>query len=326
MRASPRANGYLSLEPGLRRFTSDHGLMTWAASKRHAFAVGGLHATGDPTRLLVDFRERLASARYRRALLFPVATEERAAAAAAGFRSLMVGAEAFVDLAGFSLAGKARADLRQMVNRGKKRYGVAVDEVRPADAGGGDLRSLYRHWLAARPLEDPMALLIGTPCFDRPLSRRYLVARVPDRPDPVAFVTLTPGWGGEGWGVDVMAREPSAPAGAMDVLLTEAITRMGDEGARVISLGACPMAERTPIAWPESRLLRGVFRWLYASRLGNRLFPFLSLARYKDKFNPRWEAVHISAWPKMSVWALYAGCRMWGLFGSPPLVVGRAGS
>lgn len=321
-RRSPRGNAYLSLEPGLRAFATPDGALTWAGTRHTVFVVGGVHAhAGGAGRLLDDFRQGLRAARYRRGLIFPVATAERRLVRAAGFRTLAVGAEAFVDTADFTLSGRARADLRQMVNRGRKRYGVTAVEL-PAPAAGDDLGGVYARWLASRPVADPMALLVGTPCFDRPARRRFFAAIAPDRPEPVAFVTLTPAWGGAGYGVDVMARDPAAPAGAMDVLLTEVITRLADEGVATVSLGACPMAERTPLPWRDSRVLRAAFRWLYRSRLGNRLFPFASLARYKDKFAPRWEAVHLGAWPRLNALTLYHGCRLWGLFGRSPLVTG----
>lgn len=321
-RRSPRGNAYLSLEPGLRAFATPDGALTWAATRHNVFVVGGVHAPdGHGGRLLDDFRRGLRDARYRRGLIFPVATAERRLVRAAGFRTLAVGAEAFIDTADFTLAGRARADLRQMVNRGRKRSSITVVEL-PAASAGAELGAVYARWLASRPVADPMALLVGTPCFDRPARRRFFAALAPERPHPVAFVTVTPAWGGAGYGLDVMAREPDAPAGAMDVLLTEVITRLADEGVATLSLGACPMAERTPLPWRDSRALRAVFRWLYRSRLGNHLFPFASLARYKDKFAPRWEAVHLGAWPRLNALTLYHGCRLWGLFGRSPLVAG----
>ncbi|MFT7581596.1 MAG: lysylphosphatidylglycerol synthetase-like protein (DUF2156 family) [Myxococcota bacterium] len=316
--ASPRANAYLSLEPGLRQIATDNGVVTWAASKRHAFIVGGIHQNGgqDGAEMLAHARDQLREARYRRVLLFPVAESERQTARESGFRSLMVGSEAFVDPQDFALRGKRYVDLRQMLNRATKRYGVRIAEVAATTPG---LASLYAHWLANRPAGHQMSLLIGTPCLSRAAGRRYLAAFVPQSPEPVAFVSLTPGWGGAGWGVDVMVRGPEAPAGVMEALLTEAVRQSADLGATRFSLGACPMAEHAQLQGRDSRFLRAVFRWLYRSWIGNHLFAFRSLTFFKNKFAPTWEGVYMAAWPTLNVWSLYAGCRMWGLFGPPPL-------
>lgn len=316
---SPRANGYLSMEPGLRAFQTADGALTWVGHRHTAFAVGGLHVApggGDAARLAQAFRDALRAAGYRRALVFPAAEDERPPLAAAGVQTLSVGAEAFLDADDWTLRGKRRADLRQMVNRGTKRYGIRVREVKSFEAAGRG-GPLYERWLSNRPAGHRMRLLIGTPCFDRPAARRYFIADQGAGEPAQALATLTPGWGGRGWGVDVMARDPSAPAGTMEVLLSDLIQRTFDEGGRVFSLGASPMLERTPLPPPDSGLLRPVFRWLLASRLGNRLFRFRSLGHFKDKFSPRWEPVYMGAWPRMSPLALYAGCRMWGLFGPP---------
>lgn len=313
---SPRANGYLSLEPGLHRYTGRDGAVTWAAGRRTAFAVGGLHVNGDLGTLASDFRESLRGHGFRRALVFPVAEDERAGLVAARFESLMVGVEAFVDAADFTLAGKRFADLRQMTNRAANRHKVTVGE-RTASAMQ-QAREVYPQWLAERQVGHRMRLLIGTPSFDRPFARRYFVASVGD--EPVAFVTLTPGWGGDAWGVDVMARAPSAPAGAMELLLTRAMQTLFSEGIARVSLGACPMADAgIQPTGRDRRVLRWLFRWLYRSRLGNRFFPFRSLTAFKSKFAPRWEPVYIGGWPSIGPWSLYVGCRMWGLFGPPRL-------
>ena len=135
----------------------------------------------------------------------------------------------------------------------------------------------------------------------------------------VAFVTLIPGWGGAGVGLDVMARYPDAPAGTMDVLLVRAIERCFDAGMRIFSLGGCPMAEHGTLDADDPWLLRRIFRLLYRTRVGNYLFNFNSLVQFKAKFAPRWEPVYIAGWPRVSVRSLYTGCRMWGLFGKPAL-------
>jgi phosphatidylglycerol lysyltransferase len=309
---SPRGNGYISLEPDLAVFRHDHGVVTWAASGRTAFAVGGVHGAADPAALLRAFREHVHSNGFRQVLLFPAAAEEREALESADFECLMVGAEAFIDPSRFSLTGGAMADLRQMLNRGRTRFNLRSSEVEAKDADVSMLE-VYGEWLSSRPSGHRLQLLVGTPRLAEPFARRYFVARDGHRTH--AMVTLTPGWGGTGYGLDVMARAPDAAAGAMEIALTGAIETLGSEGVEVLSLGACPMFEATPVPDGDSPLLRAILRWVYRSRFTRRLFPFESLPRFKAKFRPTWEPSFIAAWPHAGVRSLYVGCRMWGLFG-----------
>jgi len=321
VRRSPRANAYLSLEPELTGWSCDDGVMTFARHMRAAFAVGGVHVAegGSTAALLKTFTEALRDAGYRRALFFPVSAEERAAFDAAGLETLMLGSEAFLDRDSWTMKGKSKADLRQMVNRGRKRYTLQTVEY-TAQRAQVEIAPLHAAWLATKQSRHRMRLVVGSPGFDRPGDRRYFVAR-DGTGTPVAFLTLCPGWDGEGWGIDVMARPTEAPAGAMDVLITDVLTTVFDEGARVLSLGAAPMAERNDVTGHDRWFLRKVFRWLYGSGLGNRLFRFESLARYKDKFDPRWEPVYMGGWRRLNWWTLYVGCRMWGLFGPPRITL-----
>ena len=75
------------------------------------------------------------------------------------------------------------------------------------------------------------------------------------------------------------------------------------------------MSEKAHAEDPAPPLLTGIFHGLYRSWLGNRLFHFHGLAHFKNKFAPSWEPVLIGCAPRLGVWDLYAGCRMWGLFG-----------
>ena len=160
-----------------------------------------------------------------------------------------------------------------------------------------------------------MALVVGSPSFDAPLGRRYFAVGDGSEGTPCAFISLGPGWSGRGWGLDVMARDPDAPAGAMELLITQAATRVFEEGAQHFSLGAAPL-----FAGPKNRVraehyLETMMQWIFQSRLANRFFHFESLARFKMKFAPTWQPVFIGIWPRPSIRALYGGCRMWGLFG-----------
>jgi phosphatidylglycerol lysyltransferase len=299
--------GYLGSEPELLTWTSPAGQeVHFSLSGRSCMAVGMSGARSDT---LQAFREAGEAAGVKRLLLFPVMAEDRAAVDAAGFAHMVVGEDARLDLNRFDLAGGRRADLRQMVNRARQRK-VSVAEVDSAEfsAVGNEV---YRMWLANRISPRPMRCLVGTPNFAEPLARRYFVA-LNGEGQPIAWVNTVPGFAGRGAGIDVMARDPSAVPGAMDLLLVEVAQRLAAEGLQTLSLGAVPLqgVERG-VGQP---LLRAICRNVRDGRLGNSLFPFAGLASFKAKFDPEWHSVCLGASPRIGAWALYESCRMWGLW------------
>lgn len=299
---------YLALEPDVHVLRHDDLVLGWQHRGRTAFAVGGLNAP--PARrveLLGAYRLATSTRGLVRQLAFPLRADELDDAAAAGFSAVQVGVEAWLDLEDFHTRGKRFEHVRQMRNRARRR-GVEVTEVDPAEHREA-LADVHARWLRAKRPSWRMKLLVGSPNLDQPLDRRYLVAT---RDGVVeGFITLLPGPDGV-WGLDVMCRAPDATPGTVERLLLHAAETLRDEGAIALSLGACPMAG-VPWSWRRP-ILSVAFRVLYDSWLGNRIFGFRNLWRFKEKFRPRWEPVFIGAAPRMGVMALYRGCRMWGLY------------
>ena len=54
-------------------------------------------------------------------------------------------------------------------------------------------------------------------------------------------------------------------------------------------------------------------RWAWSSDRGDRWFGFRRLARFKAKFRPRYEVVHLGLAPGRSALALYLVARIWAL-------------
>ncbi len=298
----------LALEEGLHHACDPAGVLAWQHRGRTAFAIGGLNAAPEGRdALLRAFVDQAEAAGVVRQLAFPVRREELAAVVARGFQPVQVGVESILDVEDWTLRGGARADLRQMVNRARAR-GVAVEEVSAA-SHRPELEALYAAWLASRRPSWRMKLLVGSPSFDAPFDRRYLVARTPDRIE--AFCTLLPSAPGL-WGLDVMCRRPNAVPGSMERLLAAAADRLRDEGAHTLSLGANPMAG-VPVGGSHP-VLQGIFRLLYDSPWGDRVFGFRRLHHFKRKLRPREEPLWFAARPHLGVVSLYRGCRMWGLY------------
>lgn len=307
-RQARHPESHLALEPGLSYVVAHGHVLAYRLRGGTAFGVGGVNAPpGERGPLLAAFAAQLRARGCRRVLLFPLRRDELDEARAAGFDAVQVGVEAWLDLPGLDLGGREHAHVRHLRNVARRR-GVRVDEL-GADDARALLPDVYAAWLASKRPRWRMRLLVGTPGFERAYDRRYLVARGEDRVE--GFVTLVPGGPGV-WGVDVMCRRPDAIKGTMEALVVAAAERLRDEGATALSLGPCPMAA-VPVQGPRSALRR-TFALLYGTRCGNRLFGFRNLHRFKQKFRPRWEPVWFGATPRLGVTALYAGCRMWGLF------------
>ena len=297
----------LALEEDLHYHLHDDDVLAYQRRRGTAFAIGGLNS-GDVEGLLRTFASHAGHQGLRRMLVFPVRETQRAAVHAAGFSSVQVGVEAWLDLAELSFRGRRYESVRQMRNRARRR-GVTSEEVPQTglDDVRDELAAIHASWLAGKRPSWRMKLLVGSPGLEQPFDRRYLVARTAQRIE--AFCTLLPGADGQ-WGVDVMCRRPDAVRGAMEHLLMHAVEQLRAEGAETLSLGPCPMAG---VDRGEHALER-VFRGLYASSWGNQLFGFRNLHRFKSKFRPRWEPVYFASSPRLGVFSLYAGCRMWGLY------------
>ncbi|MFT7522054.1 MAG: lysylphosphatidylglycerol synthetase-like protein (DUF2156 family) [Kiritimatiellia bacterium] len=306
--AARHPQAHLALEEGLHYHVDDEAIIAYQVRRATAFAVGGLNV--EPLRraqTLRRFRDSLSQQGLRRHMLFPLRRDELRSAFDAGFDALQVGVEAWIDLQDFGLHGKAMAHLRQMRNRARRR-GVQVGEV-AVDDHKDSMALAYERWLEAKRPSWRMKLLVGSPGLDRPFDRRFFVAT--DDSGLQAFCTVVPGAPGE-WGVDVMCRQPDAVPGSMERLLLCVIETLKEEGATALSLGPCPMAG-VPLRG-KGLPLRYVFHLLYSSWLGNQVFGFRSLYRFKGKFRPRWEPVYFAASPRLGPVELYQGCRMWGLY------------
>jgi lysylphosphatidylglycerol synthetase-like protein (DUF2156 family) len=306
--AHPEA--YLALEPGLHYVERGELVLAWQRRGRTAFGVGGVNAPeGLQEPLLRGFREETLGRGVVRQLLFPLRAHEREAALAAGFQSLQVGVEAWLDLPDLHFRGNRFENVRQMRNRARRR-GVAVrerDVTQPALRA--ELAALHDAWLESKRPSWRMKLLVGSPALEQPFDRRYFVAETDGRVE--GFVTVVPADDGR-WGVDVMCRRPDAVPGTMELMLVEVVAALRGEGARALSLGPCPMAGvARDGAYP---LLRWIFDLLFRSQLGNRIFGFRALYAFKSKFRPRWEPVYLAASPSLGWVTLYRGCRMWGLY------------
>ena len=221
---------------------------------------------------------------------YQTAPELRDAYRAAGMRLLKFGEEAIVDLDSFTLAVPERANLRREVYR--------------ADRAG--LTATVTPWAAAEPLLradlEPVSRAWLQPRTGREMG--FSLGRFQETVDPGAWLVVVRGPGGnvhafsswlrlgsDGIALDLVRRHPEAGPGAVDLCCVEALFEARRRGLKVASLGAVPCRDGADDA-PDGRIAHAVRRLLYSRGLAG--YRYESLARFKNKFAPRWESRDIA--------------------------------
>jgi len=207
----------------------------------------------------------------------------------AGLSLTKIGEEGRVALADFSLAGAARAPLRQAVSRAE-REGAVFRVVAPAELPPllPRLRAISDDWLAAKSASEK-GFSLGF--FDE----RYLcegpcaIAEKDGR--PVAFANFWAGANRHEFSIDLMRYSQDAPKGVMDYLFAQVMLWGRAQGYAWFNLGMAPLAgledHRLAPAW--HKLGRLVYRY------GENFYNFEGLRRYKDKFLPEWRPRYLAA-------------------------------
>ncbi len=247
-----------------------------------------------------------------------IACGERAAKVyeQAGLRSLYLGDEGVLDLAGFSLEGRAVRIARQSWNRARRAgFTSQVWRVRDLDADTvAALRAISRHW-RGDAAERGFSMALGRLFDGRDGAALVVVAR--DGTGRLrGFLHFVP-WGADGASLDVMRRDRQAPAILNDFLVVEAARRLPELGVRHVSLNfsflrAVLAAAAEPGTPWGLRVQRTVLLWL------SRPFQIETLYRFNKKFDPAWQARYLAVeavedLPRVALAAL----RLEGLVGLP---------
>jgi phosphatidylglycerol lysyltransferase len=208
---------------------------------------------------------------------------------AAGFETLKIGEEALLDLPAFSLAGKARSDLRAALNRGQREgwtfrfFAAPVDDV----ALLAQLEKISAEWLSQKVGGELGFVSGGTPLIGDAYCRTSVVHDQAGQ--PLAVCTWVPLYAARGWGLDLMRRATAAPNGVIEFMIARMALHLQESGEQLLSLGLAPLHG---LAEGEARTLLTRGLELVYERAG-RVYHFESLYTFKKKFDPRWEDRHL---------------------------------
>ncbi|MEU1004024.1 phosphatidylglycerol lysyltransferase domain-containing protein [Streptomyces tibetensis] len=210
-----------------------------------------------------------------------------------GLDALELGDEAVVDVADFSLAGRAMRNVRQMVKR-IERAGYETRVRRVRDLGDAELERIRQAADDWRGTDTERGFSMALGRVGDPADGDCLIAtahKQDDHPGPYgdlkAILHFVP-WGTDGASLDLMRRDRSADPGMNELLIVAALQAAPRFGIARVSLNfamfRAALARGEKIgAGPVLRAWRGLLVFL------SRWFQIESLYKFNAKFQPRWE-------------------------------------
>jgi phosphatidylglycerol lysyltransferase len=291
LRANPAADAGYVLVGDKHLMFSSSGRSFLMFGKQGRSWVGLFGPFGDPREfadMVWQFME-MATDHGGRAAFYHVRPAAVALFLDCGLHLFKLGEHAHVELAGFSLRGGARANLRTAVNRGE-REGLVFEVASPAEVPAllPELRAVSDDWLG-KHRGGEKGFSVGR--FEEDYVRRMPVAVVRREGRIIAFASLLVTDIGEEASLDLMRYAADAPPATMDFLVTKIILHFQALGYARFGLGVSPMAGMAERS--------GAPTWQQFARLvfehGDRFYNFRGLRSFKDKFGPVWEARFLAA-------------------------------
>ncbi|MEV7124846.1 phosphatidylglycerol lysyltransferase domain-containing protein [Streptomyces sp. NPDC093260] len=214
-----------------------------------------------------------------------------------GLDALELGDEAVVDVADFSLAGRAMRNVRQMVKR-IERAGYETRVRRIRDLGDAELERIRRAAEDWRGTDTERGFSMALGRIGDPSDGDCLIATAHKQDDAAgeygdlkAIIHFVP-WGKDGASLELMRRDRSADPGMNELLIVATLQAAPKLGIERISLNfamfrsALARGEKIG-AGPVLRAWRGLLVFL------SRWFQIESLYKFNAKFQPRWEPRYI---------------------------------
>lgn len=224
-----------------------------------------------------------AARRAGRRCCFFAAEERLQSAAGDALRSFPIGEQPVWDPGDWPKILAEHRSLREQLRRAKAK-GVSTREVSAQELHDGATRDaiagVAERWLSTRSMA-PMEFLVRVEPFTFPTHRRCFVAEREGK--VVGFAGVVPVPAREGWFLEDLVRDPSAPNGTGELLVDSVMRWAFAEGSSWLTLGFAPLSGH--VAAP-----------LRAARKSSKfLYDFNGLRRYKAKLRPHsWSRIYLA--------------------------------
>lgn len=295
---APSSHGFLALvQDKSLLFNEDNDAFLMYARAGHCWVVMG-DPIGNPDKfddLLWQFRE-LCDAYDGWPVFYQVTQRYLPHFLEQGLSLYKLGEEAIVPLAEFDLQSSKYRSLRQSHAKAlREGLRFKIIEASEVKALLPTLEVISSSWLKAKQGREKgfsVGYFSAAYLCAMPMALVYL------NDELVAFSNVWASAAKIEFSVDLMRYEPSlSGSNIMDFLFTELLLWGKQQGYQLFNLGMAPMSGLTDRAlvpfW--TKLAKTVYK------KGNKFYNFQGLRRYKDKFNPRWEAKYLICYGGLSL-------------------------
>lgn len=205
-----------------------------------------------------------------------------------GYDFMKFGENAFLDLEEFSLAGRKKSSLRNILNRFEK-DGYKFELIDPPYDNKllDRLEVISEKWLKGR---DEKGFSMGF--FDRSYLSRSKLALVYDKDmDLAAFISIMPNYDDKILTIDLMRYDTDMNVNSMmDYLFLNVFIYGKDKGYKYFNLGMAPLSNVgiNKSAYLPEKIASLIFKH------ADFLYPFKGLRNYKSKYASIWDGKYIS--------------------------------
>lgn len=205
--------------------------------------------------------------------------------------ALELGDEAIMDVAAFSLEGRAMRGVRQPCTR-IARAGYSVQVRRAGDIAPSEFAALAQAAAAWRESSTERGFSMALSRLGDPADPECVVATASQDGVLRGLLHFVP-WGTDGLSLDLMRRDRTSDNGLNEFLIAHALAACPSLGVRRVSLNFAVFRESLERgekigAWPMLRYWRAILVFL------SRFWQIESLYRFSLKFRPRWEPRFLS--------------------------------
>ena len=206
----------------------------------------------------------------------------------AGFKNILVGYDAVVDLHEFNLQGKARSSYRKRYNRLRKQgFQFVLHQPPLSDTLLDQLHQISDQWLK-RVSGSEKRFFNGW--FDPLYIRSSYVATIDDpQGDIIAFANLAPEYQLNEISVDLVRYGKAKPSGIIDFLFVSLLYWAKEQGYDTFNLGGCEPAQVSHD--PSNPMIERIAYFLFKQLA--RFYGYKGLYDFKRKFQPTLQGLYL---------------------------------